>query len=84
MTKREEPDEVADKEESKLKFDFSQSNTDTGMKIFSYLLAGIVCYGGIGWLLDKAFGTSWLVMVGIVFGMTASLYVIIRKFGSGS
>lgn len=84
MTKREEPDEVADKEESKLEFDLSQSNTDMGMKIFSYLLAGIVCYGGIGWLLDKAFGTSWLVMVGIVFGMTASLYVIIRKFGSGS
>lgn len=84
MKKREEPDEVADKEESKLEFDLSQSNTDMGMKIFSYLLAGIVCYGGIGWLLDKAFGTSWLVMVGIVFGMTASLYVIIRKFGSGS
>lgn len=84
MRKREESEEVADKEESKLEYGRSQSNPDTGMRIFSYLLAGILCYGGIGWLLDKAFQTSWLVMVGIVFGMTASLYVIIRKFGSGS
>lgn len=84
MSRHEEPEEAGHERKSKLEFGQSQSSADTGMRIFSYLLAGILCYGGIGWLLDKAFHTSLLVMIGIVFGMAASLYVVIRKFGSGT
>ena len=35
---------------------------------FSYLVAGVLLYGLIGWLLDRWWGTSFMVVVGIVLG----------------
>lgn len=59
-----------------------------GMQVLSYLIAGIVAYGFLGWLGDHFLGTSFLLPIGIVAGAGLSIYVVIRRFlgepGTGS
>lgn len=54
---------------------------DQGMRVLSYLLAGVALYGGLGWLADHLLGTGFLLPVGIVLGAAAAAYTIIRRFG---
>lgn len=48
---------------------------------FGYLVAGVGLYGGIGWLLDRWLGTTFLVAIGIFVGMGLSIYLIFKRFG---
>ena len=57
-------------------------NADEAMRILSYLLAGIIFYGGLGWLGDYLLKTSWLLPLGLVVGTVVSIYLIMRRFGS--
>lgn len=54
------------------------------MAILSYLIAGISLYGGLGWLGDHFLNTRFLLPVGFVAGMAISVYVIIKRYGSGA
>lgn len=56
---------------------------DQGLAILSYLFAGIGLYGGLGWLADHFLHSSFLLPVGMIFGMAVSIYVIIKRYGSG-
>ena len=49
--------------------------------IFGYLLSGLLFWGGVGWGLDKWLGTSYLLLVGRLLGMGASLYLVWLRFG---
>lgn len=49
--------------------------------IFGYLLSGLLFWGGVGWGLDKWLGTSYLLLVGLLVGMGASLYLVWLRFG---
>ena len=51
--------------------------------IIGTLIAGVLAWGGIGWLLDRWLGTTFLVAVGIVVGMAGAFYLIIKRYGSG-
>lgn len=62
----------------------STGGRDQGMTILSYLIAGIALYGGLGWLADNHFGTRLWLPIGLVTGMAVSLYVIIKRYGSGA
>ena len=43
------------------------------------LVAAVVSFCGLGWLLDKWLGTDpWLLIAGIVFGSAAGLYQFVR------
>ncbi len=57
---------------------------DHAMTILSLLIAGIGLYGGLGWLVDRWIGTSFLMPVGMILGMAISLYIIIKRYGSGA
>ena len=52
-----------------------------GMRVLSYLIAGVGLYGGLGWLADRLLGTGFGLPVGIVLGAAIAAYVIIRRFG---
>jgi F0F1-type ATP synthase assembly protein I len=48
--------------------------------ISGYLLAGMVLYGGLGWLTDKWAGTSDVFTpIGVIFGLAAALYLTFRQ-----
>jgi ATP synthase protein I len=51
--------------------------------IIGTLVAGVLAWGGIGWLLDQWLDTNFLVAVGIIVGMAGAFYLIIRRHGSG-
>lgn len=57
-------------------------HTGDGMVVLSYVLAGIVLYGGLGWLGDRYFDTSWLLPLGLILGMALSIYMVIKRYGS--
>ena len=50
--------------------------------IIGTLIAGVLAWGGIGWLLDRWLGTRYLVAVGILVGMAGAFYLIIKRYGS--
>ena len=47
---------------------------------FSYLVSGVLLYGGLGWLADRWLGTSFLVVVGILLGACLGIYMTIARF----
>jgi F0F1-type ATP synthase assembly protein I len=38
----------------------------------------VVSFMGVGWLLDRWLGTSWLMIAGIILGAVAGFYEFIR------
>jgi ATP synthase protein I len=51
--------------------------------IIGTLIAGVLAWGAIGWLVDQWLGTNFLVAVGIIVGMAGAFYLIIKRHGSG-
>lgn len=57
-----------------------QRGIDQGLRSVSYLIAGVLLYGGIGWLLDRWLGTVFLLPMGIVLGAAGGVYLIYKRF----
>lgn len=58
-----------------------QSGMDTGLRVVSMLVSGLVFYGGLGWLLDRWLQTPWWLPVGIIVGTAAGVYLVIARYG---
>jgi ATP synthase protein I len=54
---------------------------EVGWTVFSYLLAGMAAYGGIGWLIGRAVHVALLFPLGMLFGLGVSIGYIIYRFG---
>ena len=52
-----------------------------GLRVLSYLIAGVALYGALGWLADRLLGTGFWLPVGIVLGAAFAVYTMIRRFG---
>lgn len=65
-------------------FSGMESGMDTGMRVLSYLIAGVMVYGLLGWVGDHFLGTRFLLPVGIIAGAAFGVYVVIRRFGQVS
>jgi hypothetical protein len=57
--------------------------SDIVWSILGTLVAGVLAWGGIGWLLDRWLGTRFLVAVGVLVGAAGAFYLIIRRYGGG-
>ncbi|MDO5501030.1 MAG: hypothetical protein Q4F67_15250 [Propionibacteriaceae bacterium] len=55
--------------------------SEQGYRVLSYLMAGPLVYGALGWLGDYFFHTAFLLPVGIVVGTALSVILIIRRYG---
>jgi F0F1-type ATP synthase assembly protein I len=53
-----------------------------GMQVLSYLVSGVVLYGGLGWLGDHFLGTGFLLPIGIVLGAGFGIYLVVKRFGA--
>ncbi len=52
-----------------------------GWGIFSYVLSGILVWGGVGWLLDRWLGTDpLLTVVGILGGSGLGIYLAYVRY----
>jgi ATP synthase protein I len=52
-----------------------------GWRVLSYLIGGIVVYGGIGFGLDRWLGTQFLLPVGIVLGAGLTILLLHFRYG---
>ncbi|HEY0472612.1 MAG TPA: hypothetical protein VGD34_13130 [Kribbella sp.] len=52
-----------------------------GWRVFSYLIGGVVVYGGIGFGLDRWLGTQFLLPVGIVLGAGLTILLLHFRYG---
>ncbi|MBO3736370.1 AtpZ/AtpI family protein [Actinoplanes flavus] len=58
-------------------------DTGMGMTAVSYLIAGILVWGGIGWLVDHYAGTEGIFAgIGAVLGVAGGVYLIVRRLGA--
>ncbi|MGH3269866.1 MAG: hypothetical protein ACRDN1_12545 [Trebonia sp.] len=53
----------------------------TGWNVFSYLIAGMIAYGGIGWLIGRAVHISVLFPIGMIVGLAISVGYVIYRYG---
>lgn len=54
-----------------------------GWLAISYLIGGMLVWGGIGWLVDHWLGTGGIAMgIGAVIGGAAGIYLIVRRLGA--
>lgn len=58
------------------------SDAGVGWAVLSTLLAGILVWGGIGWLIDLWLHTWVGRVVGMLVGFAGAIYLIIRKYGN--
>lgn len=54
---------------------------DQGLRVLSYLIAGMIFYGGLGWIGDQLLKTQFLMPIGIILGMAGAIFLIIRRYG---
>lgn len=47
---------------------------------FGYLVAGVLLYGAVGLLLDRWWGTSFMVVIGILLGAGLAIYQTFARF----
>ena len=53
----------------------------TGWTVFSYLIAGMLAYGGIGWLVGRAVHVPLLFPIGMIVGLGISVGWVIYRYG---
>ena len=51
-----------------------------GWQILSYMLGGMILYGGIGWLISHFTGIAILFPLGMILGIGLSVAMIIFRF----
>jgi len=56
-------------------------DSNTGLKIFAEIMAGILLYGGLGYLADRLLHTSFIVIIGLLFGIGLSMYLVFKRIG---
>lgn len=49
--------------------------------VISYLLSGLILWGGAGLLLDRWLGTTFLALVGMLVGGGGALYLVYIRYG---
>ena len=61
--------------------DFPLPPRGAGYTVLSYLIAGIVVYGGIGWLVGRAVHWAALFPIGMLIGLVLSIGLVIHRYG---
>src|ERR1700710_1964072 len=61
--------------------DSTSSGADEGWAVITTLIAGFVVWGGIGWLLDRWWGTTFLTPVGVIVGMALGVFAVVARHG---
>ncbi|WP_203567005.1 hypothetical protein [Aestuariimicrobium ganziense] len=58
------------------------ASTDDGLVVLSYILSGILFYGGLGWAGAHYLGHRWMLPAGLILGLLASVYLVVKRYGS--
>ena len=59
----------------------ADNSQNAGWTIFSYLIAGMLFYGGVGWLIGHFTHISLLFPIGALVGLGVGIFAVIYRFG---
>lgn len=45
------------------------------------MLGGLICWGGVGWLLDYWWGTRFATPIGAILGMAMGVVAVVLRYG---
>lgn len=48
---------------------------------FGLMISGVAVWGGLGWLLSEWLGNRIFLLIGLLVGMSAALYLVWFKYG---
>jgi ATP synthase protein I len=54
---------------------------NAGWTIFSYLIAGMLFYGGLGWLISHFTHIGLLIPIGALVGLGVGIFAVIYRYG---
>lgn len=56
-------------------------DTDLAWSVLSYLVAGMLVWGGLGWVGDRLLGQDkpWLVAIGVIVGVACGVYLALAR-----
>ena len=57
------------------------NSSNAGWTIFSYLIAGMAFYGGVGWLVSRWTHIALIFPVGMLVGLGVGVFAVIYKYG---
>ena len=59
----------------------TDSSQNAGWTIFSYLISGMLFYGGLGWLIGHFAHIGWLFPIGALVGLGVGVFAVIYRYG---
>ncbi|MEY3257311.1 MAG: hypothetical protein RIS01_83 [Actinomycetota bacterium] len=59
----------------------SQNEANALWSIVGYLISGLLIWGGIGWGVDQWLNTTYFILIGLLLGAGASIYLVWLRFG---
>jgi len=59
------------------------SGVNDGWSALSYLISGVLLWGGVGWLIDAWLGTRVFVALGLVLGAAGGVGMVWLRYSSG-
>ena len=59
----------------------SRNEEGARWSIVGYLISGLLIWGGIGYGLDQWLGTSYFLLLGMLLGAGAAIYLVWLRFG---
>lgn len=57
------------------------NSSNAGWTIFSYLISGMIFYGGLGWLISRWTHIVAIFPVGMLVGLGVGVFAVIYKYG---
>jgi F0F1-type ATP synthase assembly protein I len=61
--------------------DSTSTGADESWAVLTTLIGGFVLWGGIGFALDRWWGTSFLTPTGLIVGMALGIYAVVARQG---
>jgi ATP synthase protein I len=74
------PDQDQEARPGQLEQPERQARESDGWQILSYMLGGMLLYGGVGWLVSHWTGIAILFPLGMILGIGLSVAMIIFRF----
>jgi hypothetical protein len=53
-----------------------------GWAVVGTLIAGVVVWGGIGWLIDLWLDTTFVKAIGVLVGLATAIYLVVVKYSN--
>jgi F0F1-type ATP synthase assembly protein I len=59
----------------------ASQGVDQAWAAVTTMIGGFAVWGGVGWLLDRWWGTKFALPIGVILGMALGVYAVVVRYG---